>query len=174
MPPVRGHGNYSVPSAWAGAMTVVCIALAAPVWRSLLDVLSGEWAGEDVLSLEATDPVAVPVARHHTRALLAEWGIEAGLRADVELTVSELVSNSVQAVTRHKLTQSPVGLRLLIQPGHLIVAVWDCAPQAPRYRKASSTRTHGRGLQVISEISRGWGYLHCPGGGKAVFALFEP
>lgn len=138
----------------------------------ILGVFGHGWVHDASASLGG-DPTAVPSARRHVRAALAGWGVAADLAADVEVVVSELVSNSVREVQRHQAIETAILLRVLGSPQYLLVTVWDAAPGLPQLGEPSLSRPGGRGLQVVSGLSRGWGYLLCPDGGKTVYAVFE-
>jgi serine phosphatase RsbU (regulator of sigma subunit)/anti-sigma regulatory factor (Ser/Thr protein kinase) len=88
-------------------------------------------------------------ARALTREQLAEWGLEA-LSELAELLVSELVTNAVRAATR------PVELRLM-RVDKLLVEVSDDDHNLPLLRRAESDDEDGRGLTLVSNLSRRWG-----------------
>ena len=71
-------------------MPVMCEQAAAPKAR---------WAAQNVLAVAAL-PTATPCARLHARNLACEWGLS-HLAATIELVVSELVTNAVQASVDH-------------------------------------------------------------------------
>ncbi|MGR6974991.1 SpoIIE family protein phosphatase [Streptomyces cynarae] len=100
------------------------------------------------------DPRAAGQAREYIREQLAAWGL-ADLVLTTELLVSELVGN----VVRH--ARGPVRLRLL-RSRSLICEVYDGSLTTPRIRHADYTDEGGRGLQLVTALSRRWGarYLH--------------
>jgi anti-sigma regulatory factor (Ser/Thr protein kinase) len=73
-------------------------------------------------------PTAVPRARRHARHLLWEWGLN-GLTADIELLVSELVTNAVKATAGQQ--QAAIRLRLSSDSARVLVEIWDANPQPP-------------------------------------------
>jgi signal transduction histidine kinase len=91
----------------------------------------------------------VRVARALTRKQLADWGLNA-LADLTELLVSELVTNAVKAATRD------VELRLM-RVGKLLVEVSDDDHNLPLLRRADSDDEDGRGLALVSNLSRRWG-----------------
>lgn len=95
------------------------------------------------------DPRAAGEARCHVREQLHTWGLD-NLTPTTELLVSELVGN----VVRH--AKGPVRLRLLRGP-ELVCEVFDGSLTMPRIRRASETDEGGRGLQLITALSRRWG-----------------
>jgi hypothetical protein len=85
------------------------------------------WAHVSSLSLGPLD-TAPGCARGHARLVLREWGA-AQLADDAALAVSELVTNAIRVSRR---CGTPVRLRLLHDPGQLIIEVWDQDPAPPR------------------------------------------
>ncbi|MCX5188213.1 SpoIIE family protein phosphatase [Streptomyces sp. NBC_00268] len=107
-------------------------------------------ADDDMASwLLPEDPRAAGEARCHVREQLHTWGLD-NLTPTTELLVSELVGN----VVRH--AKGPVRLRLLRGP-ELVCEVFDGSLTMPRIRRASETDEGGRGLQLITALSRRWG-----------------
>lgn len=95
------------------------------------------------------DPRAAGQARNHIREQLHTWGLD-DLTPTTELLASELVGN----VVRH--AKGPVRLRLLHGP-ELVCEVFDGSLTMPRIRRASETDEGGRGLQLVTALSRRWG-----------------
>jgi anti-sigma regulatory factor (Ser/Thr protein kinase) len=116
-------------------------------------------------------PEAVPCARLHARAVLWEWGL-AGLTEQVELLVSELVTNSVQA-SRVLGQFTAVRMWLLSDKQRVLILVWDASPQSPLPQEpGEEIREGGRGLMLVDAISDQWSWYSVPGiGGKVVWAL---
>ncbi|EMF28939.1 hypothetical protein H114_11481 [Streptomyces gancidicus BKS 13-15] len=102
------------------------------------------------------DPRAAGLARQHVREQLAAWGMD-HLIPTTELLVSELVGN----VVRH--AKGPIGLRLLYDT-ELICEVYDGSLTMPRIRRATDTDEGGRGLQLITALSRRWGTRYTANG----------
>jgi anti-sigma regulatory factor (Ser/Thr protein kinase) len=116
-------------------------------------------------------PSAVPCARLHARQLIWEWGV-AGLSEDVELAVSELVTNAVRA-SRSLPQPRPVRLWLLADTTRLLILVWDASEQAPVRVDADADIEGGRGLLLVEALSSQWGwYGTTETGGKIVWALW--
>ena len=135
------------------------------------------WPLQSSLELGAF-PTAVPCARLHARCVLMEWGL-ASLAEVVELVVSELVTNAVQATaaladdreTRLETRVPPVQLRLS-SDGHVCVAVqvWDGNHELPVRRDAGPEAQGGRGLLLVERLSADWGsYRPLDSGGKVVW-----
>jgi anti-sigma regulatory factor (Ser/Thr protein kinase) len=108
-------------------------------------------------------------ARHFARAALADLVGDAAtgvLGEDVELIVSELVTNSVRA-------QSPmVRVALSFAGATLLVSVVDEAAGWPEQREAGVHDTGGRGLPLVSAISTSWG-VRMLETGKTVWAELD-
>ncbi len=87
------------------------------------------------------------------RSVLAEpmkrWDLE-DLIPTTELLVSELVTNAV------KYSRGDVTLRLVNEKA-LVCEVLDKSGALPRLRQANSDDEHGRGLQVVRQLSQRWG-----------------
>ncbi|MEU9362300.1 SpoIIE family protein phosphatase [Streptomyces sp. NPDC048301] len=88
-------------------------------------------------------------ARRLARRALSRWGLD-GLSEEVELLVSEVVTNAVRYAER------PVTLRLL-RTDTLRCEVGDDSPQLPRQRRARETDEGGRGLFLVNRLARRWG-----------------
>lgn len=80
---------------------------------------------------------------------MARWGLQ-GLSDLTELLVSELVTNALR-VGSHE-----VSLRLM-RVGKLLVEVSDDDHNLPQLRRADADDEEGRGLALVSNLSRRWG-----------------
>jgi anti-sigma regulatory factor (Ser/Thr protein kinase) len=89
---------------------------------------------------------------------------------DVEILVSELVTNAVHA-TRALGQAAPVRLWLLADAARVLIIVWDASPQPPIRAGASTEAESGRGLLLVEALSHQWGTSGAPAGGKTVWAL---
>ena len=128
--------------------------------------MSGSWARRTHLELGALRG-AVPCARLHARHVLWEWGLS-DLDEAVELVVSELVTNAIQASAglsrevpgydedSHGL---PCDWMWLASDGRqLVVEVGDSSPRAPMQAQTEQDVEGGRGLLLVETVSRRWGY----------------
>jgi anti-sigma regulatory factor (Ser/Thr protein kinase) len=130
---------------------------------------AGEWPLRSFLELGAL-PSAVPCARLHARLLMREWG-RPELAENVEILVSELVTNAVHATRSLKLT-CPVRLWLLSEKARVLVLVHDAGPRSPVRVDASGEAETGRGLLLVEALSATWDwYFTRETGGKVVWAL---
>ncbi|MFI6494919.1 SpoIIE family protein phosphatase [Streptomyces sp. NPDC050564] len=107
------------------------------------------------------DPAVVSRARALATRRLAQWGLD-HLSTSTELIVSELVTNAI----RH--SDGTIGLRL-IQHEALTCEVYDTSNSHPRLRRPRTTDENGRGLALVSHLSRRWGTRNTPGG-KLIWA----
>jgi serine phosphatase RsbU (regulator of sigma subunit)/PAS domain-containing protein len=95
------------------------------------------------------DHVEVARARDLTRQQLAAWGLER-LSDTTELLVSELVTNAIRAASYE------VELRMM-RVGKLLVEVSDDNHHLPQLQRAEADDVRGRGLALVSHMSRRWG-----------------
>jgi anti-sigma regulatory factor (Ser/Thr protein kinase) len=116
---------------------------------------AGEWPLHSFLELGALDG-AVPSARLHARHVLCEWGLAASGDA-VELVVSELVTNGVQA--SRAMTHAAIRLWLASDRAQVVICVWDASPQPPVRMDAAEDAEHGRGLLLVEAVSKQWGWF---------------
>lgn len=136
--------------------------------------MAGQWPLQSFLELGAL-PGAVPCARLHARQMLWEWKL-AGLSENVELLVSELLTNAVCS-SQSLEPVSPVRLWLLADKvaaeAHVLILVWDACPRPPVRIDAEEDAESGRGLLLVEAISDQWDW-YSPSqetGGKVVWAL---
>ncbi|WP_256090573.1 ATP-binding SpoIIE family protein phosphatase, partial [Actinacidiphila rubida] len=107
-------------------------------------------APDDVISWRLRlDQEEVASARRLTRRQLSAWGLER-LSDTAELLVSELVTNAIRAASYE------VELRLM-RVGKLLVEVSDDNHNLPQLQRAEADDTEGRGLALVSHLSRRWG-----------------
>ena len=118
----------------------------------------------------AAQPGAVPYARRCTRQALTAWRL-GHVADDLELVVSELVTNAVRAAPGMQ-AAVPVALYLALERGRLYVLAWDCCPDLPVLRAHADDAESGRGLELVRALSSDWGASAEPGG-KVVYAMFD-
>ncbi|MDT0469214.1 SpoIIE family protein phosphatase [Streptomyces gibsoniae] len=107
------------------------------------------------------DPAVVSRARAMATRQLNQWGL-AHLVESTQLIVSELVTNAIRYGT------GTIGLRL-IRDKVLTCEVSDTSNSSPRLRHPGTTDENGRGLLLISQLSRRWGTRYTPDG-KLIWA----
>ncbi len=115
-------------------------------------------------------------ARAYLASVLASWNL-AALTGDGQAVVSELVSNAVEAstVAGHPLylggCVAVVRLALLSDRSRLVIEVYDQAPGEPVIRVPRPDSENGRGLLVVAQLTRRWGWSPLHGQpGKVVWA----
>ncbi len=101
-------------------------------------------------------PGAVPCARLHARQILSEWR-QRDQAETVELLVSELITNAVQASAGLTPGVAPVRLWLRSNHKHVLIQVWDGNPQLPVPRDPDPESEGGRGLLLVDTLSTEWG-----------------
>jgi anti-sigma regulatory factor (Ser/Thr protein kinase) len=111
---------------------------------------------------------AVPSARLHARLVLLEWGL-AAISDDIELLVSELVTNGVRA--SRAMGQAAVRVWLVSDLRQVVVFVWDASPLSPARADPGADAESGRGLLLIEALCDRWGHFGYDGGGKVVWAV---
>jgi anti-sigma regulatory factor (Ser/Thr protein kinase) len=105
--------------------------------------------------------------------MLWEWGLTQ-LTEDVELLVSELVTNAIAAPQSGDRI-SPVRLWLRADRTQVLILVWDASPQPPAPVDADDDAESGRGLLLVEAVSQKWDWYFPQGtGGKVVWALAGP
>lgn len=138
------------------------------------------WAIQNVLAIAAL-PTATPCARLHALNIAYEWGL-GDLADTIELVVSELVTNAVQASVDHdgrpRCTPDTglacIHLRLSTDGVAALVEVWDENFHLPAPAQASLDDESGRGLMLVDAVAERWGWDMPPSGrGKIVWALVE-
>lgn len=97
-----------------------------------------------------SDQAAPAQARHLADSYMEGLGVDAQTRRDVQLMVSELVTNAVQH------GGPPIRLGFRAYTGHLIVEVEDCGPPLPRDLVPQDV-ARGRGLFIVEQLSKRWG-----------------
>jgi len=139
------------------------------------------WPRRSSLELGAL-PGVVPCARLHTRQVLWEWH-HGELAEAVELLVSELVTNAVQASSGPGAGQHdgvagtvPVVRFWLAADGpRVLIQVRDGCDTRPRRQQPEVAAESGRGLLLVEALSEQWG-CYAPAGwpGKVTWALVAP
>jgi hypothetical protein len=138
------------------------------------------WPVSSVMPPLAALPTAPSTARAHVRATLAIWRMS-GLADALELVVSELVANGVNAsadgdgAPRYAEGRMPVIRLCLLTDGvRLLAEVWDQAPGVPIRLNAGRDDESGRGLDLVDVITGSrWGWHPTRSGpGKCVWAAF--
>ncbi|MCX4682214.1 ATP-binding protein [Streptomyces sp. NBC_01433] len=130
--------------------------------------------GSDVPQFKASfpaDPAAIPPVRRRLRTLLQEDGLE-DVADDVALICQELMANAVL----HGCHGFPPGITLTVtvvwSDAQLRVGVRDPSSVRPEEQEPSGSRTSGRGLRLVDELSDRWG-VEADRSGKTVWTEFD-
>lgn len=109
------------------------------------------------------EETSVRQARTLIRDPMKRWGLEDYLPV-TELLVSELVTNAIRYGCKGEFsTGAEIEFRLILEGG-LICEVYDPSPALPRVLQVDRDAENGRGLHVVSQLSRRWGSRRTPGG----------
>ena len=114
-------------------------------------------------------------ARRYTRTFLGSCrGISQDTAQAAELLVSELVTNAVRfAGDPARAGTSLVSLSLRHFREHLLIEVYDSDDTPPALSRPGDDAESGRGLMLVSALSKEWSYFLPPGGGKVVYCVLE-
>ncbi|MFD7057292.1 SpoIIE family protein phosphatase [Streptomyces mirabilis] len=122
-----------------------------------------------------SDPAVVSRARTLAARQLTQWGLE-HLVESTELIVSELLTNAIihsngdcnGDCNSDCNSDRTIGLRL-IRHEMLTCEVFDATHSHPLVRRPRTTDEHGRGLFLVTQLSRRWGTRDVPDG-KLIWA----
>jgi anti-sigma regulatory factor (Ser/Thr protein kinase) len=136
-----------------------------------------EPAGRPLVVGLAARPESVGRAREFVREALCDWGLDL-LIEDVELVISELVTNALRHALLHVQSSEPskrpaIRLSLIRADGYLMCAVTDPSSAIPLRREPDYAAQTGRGLHLVEAFSRSWGWTPLRGAGKVVWAMFR-
>jgi anti-sigma regulatory factor (Ser/Thr protein kinase) len=112
------------------------------------------------------DQHSAALVRHRLQEVLSTLELPSGKAADMELAVTELVSNAYQAGARL------IDAYLAVEASELQVQVTDDAPGVPQMQPYEPDATHGRGLRIVESVSDAWGTTF-EATTKSVWAVFQ-
>jgi anti-sigma regulatory factor (Ser/Thr protein kinase) len=121
-------------------------------------------------------------ARRYTRTFLDTCrGISEDTARTAELLVSELVTNAVRFAGdpartlrySERASASLIALSLRHFREHLLIEVYDTDDTPPALSRPGDDAESGRGLVLVSALSKEWSYFFPPGGGKVVYCVIE-
>jgi hypothetical protein len=144
------------PDAWPEAAARLCGSAQAAIPPSHHGHDVEHWPLRDMLILAATES-AVPSARAHLRQLLSGWD-QAGMGPDLDVVVSEFVTNSVVASAGLRLAAARVLVWLGSDSRCLLLAVADASPRPPVRLNVGPDAEGGRGLALVEALSSRWGW----------------
>jgi anti-sigma regulatory factor (Ser/Thr protein kinase) len=108
----------------------------------------------------------------HAKAIALEWRLSL-LADDIELIVSELVTNAIRAAGLARddiLAPSVVRLSIVSDLRCVLIRVWDGNSQIPARRDAGPDEEDGRGLMLVENLCSEWGACR-KADGKVVWVL---
>ena len=130
--------------------------------------------------------VALPIspfwARRYTRLFLDSCrGINQNTAQTAELLVSELVTNAVRFAGHpartprysERANASLISLSLRHFREHLLIEVYDTDDTPPALSRPGDDAESGRGLMLVSALSKEWSNFLPPGGGKVVYCVLD-
>ena len=121
-------------------------------------------------------------ARRYTRTFLDSCrGIGEGTAETAELLVSELVTNAVRFAGdpartlrySERANAALISLSLRHFRDGLLIEVYDTDDNPPVLSGPDDDAESGRGLILVSALSKEWSYFFPPGGGKVVYCILE-
>jgi anti-sigma regulatory factor (Ser/Thr protein kinase) len=116
-------------------------------------------------------PESAGRARRSARTMLTDWRLT-HLVEDVDLVVSELVTNALLHTGAGEGGEEKIRLELDLSGGRLTCRVVDSSPLPPMPEEAADTAESGRGLVLVEALAAEWDWEDLPDG-KAVWAVFD-
>ncbi|WP_433177237.1 ATP-binding protein [Actinoallomurus sp. CA-150999] len=122
-------------------------------------------------------PHTVGKARQYVQWLLDTWKLPSMVDT-VELLVSELVTNAINATGVTEVPEDidqlvgkvqPIYLCVSMRPEAVLIEVWDSSSTPPLQRAAAADDENGRGLVLVQALSKEWGCVVLSTGGKIVW-----
>lgn len=170
--PGRESASSSALDAVAYAWWLPVLRNGVPRWDSCPETISHD----SLLWSLTSDHGAVKIARDLVMTTVRDWGMSR-LAGDVELVVSELVTNALRhaSVCADGMSgyENVIQLSAMRRGAELICAVRDGSENLPTRREPDFMAETGRGLHLVSCFSRRWGAVPTITGGKFVWALFS-
>ncbi|GAA1524596.1 hypothetical protein GCM10009678_02320 [Actinomadura kijaniata] len=115
-------------------------------------------------------PESIKTARDFARGWLDAKGYECEAVGVALLVINELVTNAY----RHGSAPGGViSVRLYLSADGPVVEVRDGSDAEPRALPLTLERFSGRGLAIVSELTKAWGVRHLASGGKTVYAVLN-
>jgi anti-sigma regulatory factor (Ser/Thr protein kinase) len=113
-------------------------------------------------------------ARRITKTFLQFCEISGEPAENALLLISELTTNAVAANLAAGLPdETPLWISLRHFREGLLMEVHDSSPLSPIRANSAELAEDGRGLMLVEELSRDWGYFPAATRGKVVYCLIE-
>jgi hypothetical protein len=124
-------------------------------------------------------PESVRLARRRAREALYSWRLPPHGIDNSELLVSEIVTNAIRyggsqrsrSSGSHEVDRITVVLRYM--PDELTIEVSDSNQVPPVLSVPDISAPGWRGLNIINDLSRKWGYYNLPPSGKTVYCVVD-
>ncbi|WP_329084150.1 MULTISPECIES: ATP-binding protein [unclassified Streptosporangium] len=117
------------------------------------------------------EPRAVASARRFVHDVAADWNATGDIPEIAELLASELVTNAIAYGSTDTSVETPIRITVSGEKQLLTVDVYDSCIAIPRLRRADDLETTGRGLAIVQNLSRNWGWTLNPYGKSVWFQL---
>ncbi|GAA1576590.1 hypothetical protein GCM10009678_69100 [Actinomadura kijaniata] len=117
-----------------------------------------------------SSPEAIKAARDFARGWLDGKGFQRTAVEIALLIVSELVTNAYKHGSE---PGQAISVRLYLSEAGPVVEVRDGSDAEPHVKPLTLDTFSGRGLAIVSELARAWGFRHLASGGKTVYAVMR-
>lgn len=121
---------------------------------------------------------SVPWARRQAREVLTWWRVPPPTIETSELLLTEIVTNAIrygggsqQAEPSRAASEDRVTVTLRYMTGELLIEVGDSNQIPPVLAEPRDQAEGWRGLNIVNDLSRTWGYYYLPLSGKAVYCV---
>jgi anti-sigma regulatory factor (Ser/Thr protein kinase) len=165
--PATGAGGG--PQDWPSTTTDASMALATSA-DTRGAVLPADFVRTAQFRLDPV-PESAGRARRSARTMLTDWRL-GHLVEDVDLVVSELVTNALLHTGAGEDGANKIRLELDLNGRRLTLRVVDSSPLPPMQEEAADTAESGRGLLLVDALAAEWDWEDLPDG-KAVWAAFD-
>lgn len=116
-------------------------------------------------------PSAARTARHQLGTFLEDQHLAQPVVDDALVVISELVTNALRHATPQR--DGELGVSWVLDDGDLVLAVDDGgSSRAPRIASSGTVDESGRGLSIVSVLTRRW-WVERQGGGVRVSARLD-
>jgi anti-sigma regulatory factor (Ser/Thr protein kinase) len=144
----------------------------APPWAGHAPGTAGPVPGACFCVGLTAVPASPYVARHKAQDILGTWRVRKDDTATALLLISELVTNAtIFGAVPDIPNPADITLALWRLRDVLVIEVSDQSPELPVRRPAAWDSVSGRGLNLVSDLSREWHYYVPRPGWKTVYCV---
>jgi anti-sigma regulatory factor (Ser/Thr protein kinase) len=144
----------------------------APPWTCYAGGKTMPAAGASFFLGLTTVDSSPSAARCKAKVILREWKVTADDASTALLLISELVTNAAEfGIVPGIPDPAEISLALWRLRGLLVIEVSDQSPKLPSQRPAGPDALRGRGLNLVSQLSREWHYYVPRPGWKTVYCV---